>query len=342
VPFLGGDNISLIGVDIHTKYCLGIIEGNNTETTLRFPNTPNGWKDFLKNEEHIDKVIIEAGSVSEKTIRFLEDLKIPIKMAHPKKARLIAEATIKTDKLDAKRLIDLEKVGILPEAWIPSREIRDIRHLCRYRFFLVQTRTRIKNRIHCELDREDINVKTLTYKYLETVKEKTIMIDQLYRLLREVNEKIREVEKEIGKKYSENEYSRIIDTIPGISKYGSLLLSMEIADINRFSNSKKLTSYAGLVPREYQSGAREWKGHITKEGNKWIRWILDECLAIHINICPYSPISIYYRRLLPIKGKGKAKIAAERRLLSVIYVMLKEKITFDQYIKMIEQSEPLV
>jgi len=51
--FLGGENISLIGVDIHKKYCLGIIEGNNTETKLRFPNTRNGWKAFLKNEEHL-------------------------------------------------------------------------------------------------------------------------------------------------------------------------------------------------------------------------------------------------------------------------------------------------
>jgi len=52
-------------------------------------------------------------------------------MANPRKARLIAETTIKTDELEAKRLIDLEKVGLLPESWIPSREIRDIRHLCK-------------------------------------------------------------------------------------------------------------------------------------------------------------------------------------------------------------------
>ena len=124
-------------------------------------------------------------------------MNILVKIANPKKARLIAEAKIKTDELDAKRLIDLIKVCILSEAWIPSREIRVLRHLCRYRYFLVQIRTKIKNRIHYELDREDINVKTLTYKYLETVKEKTIMIDQLYRLLKEINEKIREVEKEV-------------------------------------------------------------------------------------------------------------------------------------------------
>lgn len=121
------------------------------------------------------------------------------------------------------------------------------------------------------------------------------------------------------KKYSENEYSKIIDTVPGISKYDSLLLAMEIGDINRFANSKKLSSYAGLVPREYQSGTKEWKGHITKKGDKWIRWILDECLAIHVKVAPDSLISIYYNDLIPAKGKGKAKIAAERRLLSVIY-----------------------
>ncbi|MFP3144943.1 MAG: transposase [Caldisphaera sp.] len=135
-----------------------------------------GWKCFkyfiLLTFHHIDKVIIEAGSVSEKTLRYLEDLNVPVKMANPRKARLIAEAKIKTDELDAKRLIDLIKVCILSEARIPSREIRVLRHLCRYRYFLVQIRTKIKNRIHYELDREDINVKTLTYKYLETVKEK--------------------------------------------------------------------------------------------------------------------------------------------------------------------------
>ncbi|MGC8585707.1 MAG: IS110 family transposase [Thermoplasmata archaeon] len=203
---------------------------------MRFSNTEQGWSDFLKKEDDIDSVIIEAGSVSERTLRYLEDLNVQVKMVHPKKARLIAEATIKTDELDAKRLIDLEKVGVLPEVWIPPREIRDVRHLCRYRYFLVQIRTKIKNRIHFELDREDLNVERLTYEYLETVRDRTIMIDQLYRLLKETNEKIREVEKEIEKKYSENEYSKIIDTVPGISKYGSLLLAMEIGDINRFAN----------------------------------------------------------------------------------------------------------
>jgi len=83
--------MSLIGVDIHKRYCVGVIERNNMTSKRKFPNTEEGWNGFLKNEEHIDKVIIEAGSVSEKTIRFLEDLGIAVKMANPKKVRLIAD-----------------------------------------------------------------------------------------------------------------------------------------------------------------------------------------------------------------------------------------------------------
>ncbi|MGC8630729.1 MAG: IS110 family transposase [Thermoplasmata archaeon] len=126
----GGEKISIIGVDIHKNYCLGIIEKNNTVITkLKFSNTEQGLSNFLKGDDNIDSVIIEAGSVSERTLRYLEDLNVQVKMVHPKKARLIAEATIKTDELDAKRLIDLEKVGVLPEVWIPPREIRVLSNL---------------------------------------------------------------------------------------------------------------------------------------------------------------------------------------------------------------------
>ncbi|MGB9762783.1 MAG: hypothetical protein ACPLW7_02065, partial [Minisyncoccia bacterium] len=93
MPFSGGENISLIGVDIHKRYCLGIIEENNKVIAkMRFSNTEQGWSDFLKKEDDIDSVIIEAGSVSERTLRYLEDLNVQVKMVHPKKARLIAEA----------------------------------------------------------------------------------------------------------------------------------------------------------------------------------------------------------------------------------------------------------
>ncbi len=112
--------------------CLGFIEENNKVVTkLRFSNTKQRWSDFLRNEDDIDILITDAGSVSERTLRYLEDLNVQVNMVHPKKARSIAETTIKADELDAESLIDLEKVGVLSEIWIPPRENIKVRHLCK-------------------------------------------------------------------------------------------------------------------------------------------------------------------------------------------------------------------
>ena len=81
-------------------------------------------------------------------------------------------------------------------------------------------------------------------------------------------------------------------------------------------------SYAGLVPRIYQSGDKEWKGRIMK-GNTFLKTLLIECIIIHIRNCPESPITEAYNRIRVRTGNKKARIAATKRLLRVIYWMLK-------------------
>lgn len=324
--------MGIAGVDTHKISCYGIIEEESKIISEReFPNTREGWRKFLAERPGL-RVVIEANSLSEPVYRILEELGTNFKVANPHKVRVIAEASIKTDRIDAKRLVELERAGLIPESWVPPREIRDLRHLARYRAFLVRIRTRIKNRLHVELAREEAN-SDLTYRYLESVKDKSMMIHQLYRSLKETNQKIREVEKLIDAKYENREETKILDTIPGAGKYSSLLLYAEIGDIDRFSQSGKLASYAGLVPRTHQSGTKLWQGSITKEGNKWLRWCLEECIRTHIYQCPGSPISQYYQKLKREKGSRKAAVAASRRLLCVIYHMLKEKITFQAYMQ---------
>lgn len=325
--------MGIAGVDTHKIKCYGIIEEENkTVYEKEFLNTKEGWKKFLAERIGL-KIVIEATSLSEPVYRILEELGADFKVAHPYKVRIIAEASIKTDRIDAKRLVELEKAGLIPEAWVPPIEIRDLRHLLRYRAFLGRIHARIKNRLHMELAREETDTKNLTYKHLENVKNKTVMAEQLYRLLRETNQKIIEIERLIENHHANNENAKIIETIPSCGKYISLLIAAEIGDINRFPSPSKLTSYAGLVPRTYQSGTRMWHGHITKQGNKWLRWALEECIGTHIYRCPTSPVSQYYRRLKKNKGSGKAMIAAARRIFCVMYHMMKEEISFQDYLQ---------
>ena len=78
-------------------------------------------------------------------------------LTNPLKTRAIAEARIKTDKLDASTLADLLRAGLVAECYVPPREVRDRRALLRYRASLVRTRTMVKNRVHALLDKYEMN-----------------------------------------------------------------------------------------------------------------------------------------------------------------------------------------
>ena len=80
-------------------------------------------------------------------------------MAHPLRTRAIADAKIKSDKIDAKILADLTRGNLLPTSWIPPKEIRELRDLVRQRIFLVKQKTKIKNKIHAELIKRGIEYK---------------------------------------------------------------------------------------------------------------------------------------------------------------------------------------
>ena len=93
--------------------------------------------------------------------------------------------------------------------------------------------------------------------------------------LENVNRQIDDVDVQIAEKWEKNQYSKLIDTIPGIGKYGALAIASEIGDIARFPSEENIFSYAGLVPRIHQSRTREYKGHITSD-NKFLKHMLVE------------------------------------------------------------------
>lgn len=121
-----------------------------------------------------------------------------------------------------------------------------------------------------------------------------------------------------------NKNAFFIDTIPGIGPYSALGIASEIGDVNRFRSVESLWSYAGLVPKIYQSGSKEWKGPIIK-GDVFLKYLLIEVVQMHVTKCPDSPVASAYRRVKARAGSKKARVAAARHLLRIIYCMLKEQ-----------------
>ena len=110
--------------------------------------------------------------------------------------------------------------------------------------------------------------------------------------------------------------------MPGIGNYSALLITTEIGDVNRFPNVEKLCNYAGLVPSISQSARTLRRGHITKEGNKLLRWILVECA--HRAIVSNNILAKKYKKLENKIGRNKAIVSIARKMLCYAYIILTE------------------
>ncbi len=218
-------------------------------------------------------------------------------------------------------MLDLYKKDYLPRSWLPDRKTRELRDLYRNRDFLVKQMTGIKNRIRYLMYTEGMEFEGFSKRAVSQLKEHPLLNSLVYQL-QSLNCIIRESDRRIAKEAKGDAYARLLYKMPGIGMYGALAISSEIVDISRFSSAAALSAYAGLVPKLRQSGDREWKGRIIK-GNLYLKTILIECVQVHIRLCPASFISRAYRRIMARRDHNKAKIAAARRLLELIYYMLK-------------------
>jgi transposase len=197
--------------------------------------------------------------------------------------KAIAYTKVKTDKVDARMLADLLRMDMIPECYIPNKEIRNLRDLVRRRFYFVSIRTMFKNKVDVEmskrwLDTDNNNVTTTTIKIKNDPFSKNgkfrlrslriPALDDCLDTIDFLDRKIKELDIEIKNLAIEDKYSQHLLTIPGISYYAALLISSEIADIDRFPDYEHLCSYARLVPGTYQSGSTSFSKTDKNKGAK--------------------------------------------------------------------------
>jgi len=318
-----------IAIDLGKRRSYVVMEDNGNLVKEGYTETTkDGFSTFFGPVDN-PKIIVEASSTLNRIANMFEGYDITV--AHPAKVKLIAQSVKKTDKVDAHTIMDLYKKDYLPKSYLPSREIRDWRDLCRERSFIVGQRTAVKNKIRYQAYCLGIEFGKFTKKSIKMLKENPKM-ELLVEQLEYTTKIIKKYECMIDNVAETNPNAVLVDTVKGIGKVSALSIVSEIGDINRFQSEKNIFAYAGLVPRIYQSGDTVWKGRITK-GNTFLKWILVECVAVHVMHSKSSPITDAYERVKERCGKKKAKIAAARHLLRAIYYMLKRNQNFDSYLR---------
>lgn len=251
-----------------------------------------------------------------------------LKMAHPKKTKAIGEAKIKTDKIDSHMLAHLLRADLIPESYLAPLETRHLRELLRHRVFLVRERAKVKSKIRTLLSKLNLTcvasditsskaVRWLRDKQMDMPDVFSDKLDDFLSLASDLNAIIGTIEVKVEGLADSDEVVKLLITIPGIGKFSALLVKAEIGDIDRFPSANHLTSYCGLVPSVYSSGNHTHRGPITKEGNKWLRWVLVE--ASWKSKRKSKHLADFYNRIEERKNTKVAKVATARKLAVAIY-----------------------
>jgi len=311
-------------------------EDGNELKSGKVANTRDEVEGFLDGQGEEIRAVIEAGRTSYVLVDLLKDIGVDIRMAHASEVKAIAKAKIKTDKRDSKILAHLLRTDLIPEVYLRSEGNRRAQRVLRHRAFYVGTRTRVKNKIRVLLAQQRIELQEqasrlrglFSRKGLEAVGKLQLprpdkdLLGNLLALYGHLEERIKESDGLVKELYSKLGEAQLISTVPGFGEFLSVLAAIEIADINRFDAVENLHSYAGVIPSTYSSGERSYHGRIIKGGNAWLRWAAVE--AVFPACKKDFDIRVFFDKRARRKGANVAKVATARRLLTIVYRVLRD------------------
>jgi transposase len=327
-----------VGVDLHKHVIVlrvAVLEGNSPRIVGRAKFDCRDTAAIRQFFERLGRfqVVVEATAAYEWFFRLIEDLADRLVLAHPKKLRVIAESTRKSDKIDAEVLAMFLARDMIPEAYRPSPRVREHRVLVRYRCWVQRRITSIKARIRNTLAQYNADVPDLFSARGLAYQEElalsaadrfavTSMLQQLTLLGRQRGQADAELAAfaEAGP-LAEREARAILTSIPQVGPVTVDVVLSELGDWRRFRSQPAAVRFAGLDPGFRQSANRCLQLHISKEGSRLLRWALVEAawrLVRHSHVWRRR----FTRVQLNTGSKKKAIVAVARRLLCTMMAML--------------------
>jgi len=325
--------MNYIGLDIHKKNTQACVKNDEGKVLMnvRFPSDPKEINEFLDKIEPLGaaSIVMEATGFCMYIYDILEARGHDVKVAHPLKVKALTAGRAKTDKNDAEMLAELLRLNAIPESYIPPKELRELRELTRFRQSLVRNSACIKNQIHAILAMRGVKTPPPLRSHFSKKHVKWLMslgivqLNDFLDIMAYIDTKIAKADEEIERTCHDDEDVQRLKTIPGVGDITATSFVAEIGDIERFTSSEKLASYAGLTPIVRQSGEKEWSGPISKRGNATLRFLLIEAAYSHVNCTKDSKLTRFFEMKSQAKGRKKAIVATARKMLDIIFYMQK-------------------
>ncbi len=237
---------------------------------------------------------------------------------------------VKNDERDATDLVDLLRLGRLAEAWIAPPEVRELREMVRYRAKLVRLRSGLKAQVHAVMGKHGVLPArvdmfgpggTAQLDALDLPAGYGCRLGSLRGLVKIYDTEIAALDRRIAAHLVNHRGYRAIQAINGVGPVLAAVFVAEIGDVTRFPSADKLCSWAGMTPRHRESDTKVHRGSITKQGSRLVRWAAVE--AVSKNHAG-GDIKTAYARIAARRGRNIARVAAARKLLTLVYYGLRD------------------
>jgi transposase len=321
----------IIGVDYHPSFQqIAFMDQETGECGERRLNHSDGEAEKFYRDLKLGvsvRVGLEATGYSRWFERLLAELGIEVWIGDAAEIKTKRVRKQKTDRQDAQLLLKLLLENRFPRIWVPSPENRDLRQLLWHRHRLVQMRTRIMNQLQAVAMNEGKRLKHRLWSEPGRVQLEQFLLapwasrrrQDLLQFLDRLNPTIEELTAAVKQEAEKRPEVLRLMTHPGVGPLTALAFVLIIGTPQRFPCGKQIGSYVGLIPSEDSSAGRQRLGHISKQGNALLRYLLVEAAQAATRCNPD-----WRRRYLHLamrREKSIAKVAMGRRLAVRLYWM---------------------
>ncbi len=329
-----------VGIDIHKRYSVCATQdeqGRRLHGARIEGNSASAFAQYLAGLNGPCKLVIEAcwnwGTLYDRLAPLPPVEEVVV--AHPLKTRLIGEAQIKTDKIDAAALATLLRGNFISRVHVPSKAVRQRKDQLRQRLYFARLRTKIRNRTHALLDRQEklelpqcsdlFGVKGRAHlRRLELPEPDHTLLREDLALLELLNAQIKDQEKRIAQENVVDEKTALLLSVPGLGPILAAVIASEIDEPTRFRDAEHLCAYAGLVPSTHGSGGKIYHGKLLWSANKWLRWAFIEAAWVAVGCSSYFGAFYKHQRARGKKANTAITIVA-RRMCRIVWHLLQEK-----------------
>jgi transposase len=339
-----GANMIIMGVDFHPSFQqIAFMDQETGECGDRRLNHSDGEAERfykkLKERGVSVRVGLEATGYSRWFERLLAELGFEVWIGDAAEIKRQRGRKQKTDREDARLLLRLLLENRFPRIWTPNPENRDLRQLLWHRHRLVQMRTRIMNQLQAVAMNEGYRWKKKLFSEKgRALLEKLSLAPwasrrrkELLELLDQLDPKIAELTAALEQEGNKRPEVVLLKTHPGVGPLTGLAYVLVIGTPDRFPCGKKIGSYTGLIPSEDSSAGHQRLGHISKQGNALLRYLLGEAAQAAARCNP--DWRRRYTHLMMRREKRIAKVAMARKLAVRLYWMWRNNWQYSQLVE---------